>query len=105
MTASCRTTHTTVFSRTRGATVVVDEIQRLPSLLNEVHRFIEDQRMRFVLLGSSARKLKQAGTNLLAGRALHRQMFPLVPQELGRDFNLAEVAPPRKPAGDLGCPR
>jgi predicted AAA+ superfamily ATPase len=75
----------------RGATVVVDEIQRLPSLLNEVHRFIEDQRMRFVLLGSSARKLKQAGTNLLAGKALHRQMFPLLPQELGRDFNLAEV--------------
>jgi predicted AAA+ superfamily ATPase len=69
----------------------LDEIQRLPSLLNEVHRFIEDQRMRFVLLGSSARKLKQAGTNLLAGRALHRQMFPLLPQELGRDFNLADV--------------
>lgn len=69
----------------------MDEIQRLPSLLNEVHRFIEDERMRFVLLGSSARKLKQAGTNLLAGRALHRQMFPLLPQELGRDFNLAEV--------------
>lgn len=75
----------------RGATVVVDEVQRLPALLNEVHRFIEDHRMRFVLLGSSARKLKQAGTNLLAGRALHRQMFPLLPQELGRDFDLAEV--------------
>jgi uncharacterized protein len=75
----------------RGATVVVDEIQRLPSLLNEVHRFIEDCRMRFVLLGSSARKLKQAGTNLLAGRAVHRQMFPLLPQELGQDFDLAEV--------------
>ena len=54
----------------RGATVVVDEIQRLPTLLNEVHRFIEDRRLRFVLLGSSARKLKHAGTNLLAGRAL-----------------------------------
>lgn len=75
----------------RGATVVVDEIQRLPSLLNEVHRFIEDYRMRFVLLGSSARKLKQSGTNLLAGRAVHRQMFPLLPQELGQDFDLAEV--------------
>jgi predicted AAA+ superfamily ATPase len=75
----------------RGATVVVDEIQRLPALLNEVHRFIEDHGLRFVLLGSSARKLKQAGTNLLAGRAAHRQMFPLLPQELGRDFDLAEV--------------
>ena len=75
----------------RGGTVVVDEIQRLPPLLNEVHRFIEDRGLRFVLLGSSARKLKQAGTNLLAGRAAHRQMFPLVPEELGGDFDLAEV--------------
>lgn len=75
----------------RGTTVVVDEIQRLPALLNEVHRFIEDHGMRFVLLGSSARKLKQAGTNLLAGRALQRQMFPLLPQELGHDFDLADV--------------
>ena len=75
----------------RRSTVVVDEIQRIPGLLNEVHRFIEDRQMRFVLLGSSARKLKQAGTNLLAGRALHRQMFPLLPRELGADFDLAEV--------------
>jgi predicted AAA+ superfamily ATPase len=70
---------------------VVDEVQRLPTLLNEVHRFIESHGMRFVLLGSSARKLKQAGTNLLAGRALRRVMFPLLPQELGPDFDLAEV--------------
>ena len=75
----------------RRSTVVVDEIQRIPGLLNEVHRFIEDRQMRFVLLGSSARKLKQAGTNLLAGRALHRQMFPLLPRELGAEFDLAEV--------------
>jgi predicted AAA+ superfamily ATPase len=68
----------------------VDEIQRLPSLLNEVHRFSEGGGMRFVLLGSSARTLKQAGTNLLAGRMLHRQMFPLLPQKLGLDFTLAE---------------
>ncbi|HXP60287.1 MAG TPA: DUF4143 domain-containing protein [Dongiaceae bacterium] len=74
-----------------GQTVVVDEVQRLPSLLNEVHRFIESHSLRFVLLGSSARKLKQAGTNLLAGRALRRVMFPLLPQELGPDFDLAEV--------------
>ena len=64
-----------------GQTVVVDEIQRLPALLNEVHRFIESHGFRFVLLGSSARKLKQAGTNLLAGRALRRAMFPLLPQQ------------------------
>lgn len=74
-----------------GQTVVVDEVQRLPALLNEVHRFIESRRLRFVLLGSSARKLKQVGTNLLAGRALRRVMFPLLPQELGADFNLAEI--------------
>jgi uncharacterized protein len=74
-----------------GETVVVDEIQRLPALLNEVHRFIESRGLRFVLLGSSARKLKQAGTNLLAGRALRRIMFPLLPQELGTDFDLADV--------------
>ena len=69
----------------QGSWVVVDEIQRLPSLLNEVHRFIEERRLRFALLGSSARKLKAAGTNLLAGRALRKQMFPLMPQELGAD--------------------
>jgi predicted AAA+ superfamily ATPase len=74
-----------------GQTVVVDEIQRLPALLNEVHRFIEDSGLRFVLLGSSARKLKQAGTNLLAGRALRRVMTPLLPRELGPDFDLPEV--------------
>lgn len=75
----------------RGATVVVDEVQRLPTLLNEVHRFIEERRLRFVLLGSSARKLKHAGTNLLAGRAVQRQLLPLLPAELGRDFDLGTV--------------
>jgi predicted AAA+ superfamily ATPase len=75
----------------RESWVVVDEIQRLPSLLNEVHRFIEERGLRFALLGSSARKLKAAGTNLLAGRALRKQMFPLTPQELGADFDLESV--------------
>jgi uncharacterized protein len=74
-----------------GSWVVVDEIQRLPPLLNEVHRAIEDRRLRFVLLGSSARKLKQAGTNLLAGRAVRRLMLPLLPEELRADFDLARV--------------
>ncbi|MXX76608.1 MAG: ATP-binding protein [Holophagales bacterium] len=74
-----------------GGWVVVDEIQRLPNLLNEVHRFIEDRRLRFALLGSSARKLKAAGVNLLAGRALRRMMHPLTPAELGGNFDL-EVA-------------
>lgn len=71
-----------------GSWVVVDEIQRLPGLLNEVHRFIEERRLRFALLGSSARKLRAAGVNLLGGRALWREMFPLTPEELGEDFDL-----------------
>jgi len=71
--------------------VVVDEVQRIPSLLNEVHRHIEDRRLRFVLCGSSARKLKTAGTNLLAGRAVRRSMHSLLPEELGDDFDLEDV--------------
>jgi len=71
--------------------VIVDEVQRLPGLLNEVHRFIEEKRLRFVLCGSSARKLKRAGVNLLAGRALHRSMHPFVPEELGGQFNIEEA--------------
>ncbi len=75
----------------RGTWVVVDEVQRLPALLNEVHRAIEELGLRFVLLGSSARKLKMAGTNLLAGRAVRREMHPLQPDEMGKDFDLKEV--------------
>lgn len=74
-----------------GTWVVVDEVQRLPALLNEVHRFVEERGLRFALLGSSARKLKTAGTNLLAGRALWKTMFPLTPTELGEDFDLERV--------------
>ena len=75
----------------RDRVVVLDEIQRVPALLNEVHRGIEEDRRRFVLLGSSARRLKTANMNLLAGRATVRTMFPLVPAELGKDFNLDRV--------------
>jgi predicted AAA+ superfamily ATPase len=75
----------------KSQTVILDEIQRVPALLNEVHRAIESSRRRFVLLGSSARRLKTAGTNLLAGRAALETMFPLVPHELGSDFDLARI--------------
>jgi predicted AAA+ superfamily ATPase len=68
--------------------VVVDEIQRVPELLNEVHRLIELRRLRFVLTGSSARKLRQRGVNLLAGRALTRHLHPFMASELGSDFDL-----------------
>jgi predicted AAA+ superfamily ATPase len=74
-----------------GGWVVVDEIQRLPGLLNEVHRFIEERGLRFALLGSSARKLRAAGVNLLGGRALWREMFPPTPEELGADFDLGRT--------------
>ena len=66
-------------------------MQRLPSLLNEVHRFIEEKGLRFVLCGSSERKLKQAGVNLLAGRALYRAMHPFIPEELGERFALDDA--------------
>lgn len=70
---------------------IVDEVQRLPALLNEIHRAIEDSGRRFVLLGSSARRLKTASTNLLAGRAALCTMLPLQPDELGKDFDLDRV--------------
>lgn len=68
--------------------IIIDEVQRLPQLLNSVHQLIESEHRKFVLCGSSARKLKQAGTNLLAGRASRRFAFPLTPEELGEDFDL-----------------
>ncbi len=71
--------------------VVVDEVQRLPELLNEVHRLVESRRLRFALTGSSARKLRRRGVNLLAGRALTRFMHPLTALELGADFDLARA--------------
>jgi len=74
-----------------GEWVFVDEIQRLPGLLNEVHRLIEKKRIKFAMTGSSARKLRRAGVNLLAGRALSRQLFPLTPMEMGADFDLEKV--------------
>jgi len=58
--------------------VIIDEIQRVPELLNEVHRLIEDRGIRFILTGSSARRLKRSDANLLAGRAWNAQFFPLV---------------------------
>lgn len=71
-----------------GAWVFVDEIQRLPGLLNEVHRLIEKKKLKFAMTGSSARKLRRAGVNLLAGRAMSRFLYPLTPMEMGEDFQL-----------------
>lgn len=68
--------------------IIIDEVQRIPELLSEVHRLIEKYKYIFVLTGSSARKLWQKGHNLLAGRALTYSMYPLTVLELGKDFNL-----------------
>ena len=68
--------------------VVIDEIQRLPELLNEVHRLIEKHRVRFLLTGSSARKLRRGGINLLGGRARIKYLYPLTYRELGDRFDL-----------------
>ena len=67
--------------------VVIDEIQKIPALLDEVHWLIVNRGIRFVLCGSSARKLKRVGTNLLGGRALPVMLFPFVSAEIP-DFDL-----------------
>jgi len=68
--------------------IIIDEVQKIPELLNEVHRLIEKYKYKFILTGSSARKLRQKGYDLLAGRALNRLMYPLTVLELGEDFKL-----------------
>ena len=71
--------------------VIIDEVQKVPALLNEVHRLIENRRIRFVLTGSSARRLRRDNVNLLAGRALTCRLHPLTAAELGTDFDLARA--------------
>lgn len=67
--------------------VIIDEIQKIPQLLDEVHWLIVNRGIRFILCGSSARKLKRVGTNLLGGRALSVNLYPLVSAEIP-DFDL-----------------
>jgi predicted AAA+ superfamily ATPase len=75
----------------RPEVVVIDEVQRLPELLNEVHLMIEEHRLRFVLTGSSARALRRRGVNLLAGRARTQFLHPLVSAEVGEGFDLSRA--------------
>jgi uncharacterized protein len=70
--------------------VIIDEIQRLPELLNEVHWLIVNKGTQFILSGSSARKIIRAGVNLLGGRALRYELYPLVYSEID-NFNLNKV--------------
>ena len=65
--------------------IILDEVQKVPQLLDEVHWLIENRDLRFVLCGSSARKLKRGRANLLGGRAWRYEMFPLVTPELRED--------------------
>ncbi|MCK5510890.1 ATP-binding protein [Candidatus Parcubacteria bacterium] len=68
--------------------IIIDEIQRIPELLNEAHRLIENKKYKFILTGSNARKLRKKGINLLAGRAYTYEMHPLSAAELKKDFSL-----------------
>lgn len=76
-----------IHQKSEGSIVVIDEVQKVPALLDEVHRLIEEKKIRFLLTGSSARKLKRGQANLLAGRAWKAELFPLSSAEIS-DFNL-----------------
>ncbi len=64
--------------------IILDEVQKIPQVLDEIHWLIENKKLRFILCGSSARKLKRGHANLLGGRAWRYELFPLVTQELGQ---------------------
>ncbi len=71
--------------------IIIDEVQKAPDLLNEVHRLIEHRKLRFILTGSSARSLRRKGVNLLAGRALIYHMHPLTALEMENEFSLSKA--------------
>lgn len=79
------------FFQASSTTVILDEVQKVPALLDEVHRQIEKKKIQFILTGSSARKLKKQGVNLLAGRALTHSLYPLTARELGGAFDLKKA--------------
>lgn len=71
--------------------IIIDEIQKIPELLNEVHRLIESRKLSFIMTGSSARKLRREGVNLLGGRANTLHFHPLTAVELGSSFQLEKA--------------
>ncbi len=80
-----------VTSGSKSKTIIIDEVQKIPELLDVVHELIEEQvKLQFILTGSSARKLKKTGVDLLAGRALIKTMHPFMAAELGETFSLTE---------------
>jgi predicted AAA+ superfamily ATPase len=75
----------------RSRIVVIDEVQKAPALLDEVHWLIENRRLSFALCGSSARRVKRGHANLLGGRALRYELLGLVSEEIGRDFDVVRA--------------
>lgn len=72
-----------------SSTIFIDEVQRVPKILDVIHSLMEQKpKLRFILCGSSARKLRHGASNLLGGRALYRTMHPLTLEELASTFNL-----------------
>jgi len=71
--------------------IVIDEVQKVPALLDEVHWLIENRGINFALCGSSARKVKKGHANLLGGRAIRHEMHGLVSTEIGSDFDLTRI--------------
>jgi len=71
--------------------IVIDEIQKVPALLDEVHWLIENRGLHFALCGSSARKVKRGAANLLGGRAMRYELHGLSASELGREFDLDRI--------------
>lgn len=73
-----------------GGLVIIDEIQKIPALLDEVHWLMSNHGLRFILSGSSARKLRRSGVNLLGGRAIRKHLYPFVSAEIP-DFDLVKA--------------
>jgi uncharacterized protein len=71
--------------------IFIDQVQRIPDLLNEVQYLIQTFSCQFILTGSSARKLKRGAANLLAGRAIERRLYPFVYEELKEKFVLEDI--------------
>jgi len=79
-----------ILADTRSTPVIIDEIQRIPELLNEIHWLIENKKIQFILSGSSPRKILRSGANLLGGRVLRYELYPLISQEIP-DFDLVKA--------------
>jgi predicted AAA+ superfamily ATPase len=75
----------------RGQWIIIDEVQKLPKILNLVHLLIEEKKLNFALTGSSSRKLKRGTANLLAGRAFNYHLYPFIQSEIQKNFDLNQV--------------